>query len=130
MLKKTLLALSILFALVLLGCSKSETTNREATTPANKAVTVATPKATTSTMASAEKIGVPECDEFIAAYESCIANKVPADSRSQFNASIAQWRKSWKQLADNANTKSTLVQVCKSSMEQARTSMKVYGCTF
>ncbi len=125
MLKKTLLTLSILFALVLFGCSKTETTNREVTPSTNRAGATSTPAA-----AAGEKIGVPECDEFIAAYEACISNKVPAESRAQFNSSVAAWRKSWRSLANDARSKPTLVQVCKSSMEQARTSMKVYGCTF
>ena len=84
------------------------------------------------TMASTagEKIGVPECDEFIAAYDACVSSKVPEPARAQYKTSIEQWRTSWRKLAANPNTKATLAQVCKQSAEQARASMKSYNCTF
>ena len=65
MLTKLSLFLCVICAIVLVGCAKSETnTNGNA----NKAATTTTtPASTTSTTASANKIGVPECDEYIAA---------------------------------------------------------------
>jgi hypothetical protein len=84
----------------------------------------------TTSASSGPKIGVAECDEFIAAYEACVNDKVPAASRAQFNTSLAQWRKSWHDLAAKPQTKPTLAQVCKTSLEQARQSMKAYGCKF
>ncbi len=129
MLSTSLLMLAVVLALALLACSKSETTtNRDTTASTNKAATANAPA--TPAAATSEAIGVPECDEFIAAYEACISHKVPAESRAQFNTSVAAWRKSWRSLANDARSKPTLVQICRSSMEQARTSMKAYGCTF
>ena len=130
--KSLLLMFSLLCALLLLGCYKSDTTtNRDAAAPANQNASAATaPAATPATAASSQKIGVAECDEFIAAYEACVNNKVPAAARPQFNTSLAQWRKSWHDLAANPQTKATLTQVCKTSLDQARQSMKAYGCKF
>ena len=131
--KSILLMAALLCSLLLLGCYKSDTTtNRDDT---NKNGSVATAHASASPAASApansaQKIGVPECDAFITAYEACVNDKVPAAARPQFNTSLAQWRKSWHDLAANPQTKPTLAQVCKTSLEQARTSMKAYGCTF
>ncbi|MEP6920292.1 MAG: hypothetical protein ABI967_04130 [bacterium] len=127
MLRKSLTILAVVLAFAVLACNKSETTNRAVDASTNRASTNAPAPPPTSSSAA---IGVPECDEFIAAYESCISNKVPADSRAQLNTSVAAWRKSWRALANDARSKPSLVQICKSSMEQARTSMKVYGCTF
>ena len=130
MLQKTSLLLCVVCTIVLVGCYKSETpTNGAATTAnANNAATGATPAKTAT--ASGGKIGVPECDEFIAAYDACVSSKVPEAARAQYKSSIEQWRSSWRKLAENPNTKATLVSVCKQSAESARTSMKSYGCTF
>ncbi|HKO98942.1 MAG TPA: hypothetical protein VJU86_18215 [Pyrinomonadaceae bacterium] len=116
-------------ALLVVACSKTEvTTNREATAPvASNATTPAQP---TAVLTTAEKIGVPECDNFLAAYDACVSGKVPEAARAQYKASIEQWRTSWKKLADNPATKASLAAACKQSAEQAKTSMTAYNCTF
>ncbi|HKB66126.1 MAG TPA: hypothetical protein VKC61_09750 [Pyrinomonadaceae bacterium] len=128
MLTRLSLFLCVVCALVLVGCAKTETnTNGNANTAATKTTT---PASTTATTASANKIGVPECDEFIANYDACVSSKVPEVARAQYKATIEQWRTSWKKLAENPQTKSTLAAACKQSAEQARASMKTYNCTF
>jgi hypothetical protein len=132
MLTRISLLLCVVCAIVLTGCSKTETTN-ESTAPsnANKAVTAAAPATTAPVTASAgEKVGVPECDEFIASYDACVSSKVPEAARAQFKTGMEQWRSSWRKLAENPQTKATLAGVCKQTIESARTSMKSYGCTF
>jgi hypothetical protein len=131
MLTKLSLFLCVICAIVLVGCAKKEAnTNSGATNGnANKAATTASPVNHTTT-ASADKIGVPECDEFLANYDACVTGKVPEVARAQYKASIEQWRSSWKKLADNPQTKPSLVAACKQSAEQARTAMKTYNCTF
>jgi hypothetical protein len=131
MLTKLSLLLCIACAIVLVGCAKSETNSNSATTGnANKAASTTTPASTTATTASADKIGVPECDQFIADYEACVSSKVPEAARAQFKTGMEQWRSSWKKLAANPQTKGTLANVCKQTIESARTSMKAYNCTF
>ena len=128
MLTRISLFLCVVCALVLVGCAKTETnTNANANTAATKTTT---PASTTATTASADKIGVPECDEFIANYDACVSSKVPEVARAQYKTAIEQWRTSWKKLAENPQTKSTLAAACKQSAEQARASMKTYNCTF
>ncbi len=129
MLTKISLLLGVVCIIVLIGCSKTENTNSNTTAAnTNKAATTAAPPATTA--AAGEKIGVPECDEFIAAYDACVSSKVPESARAQYKTAIAQWRSSWSKLAANPNTKATLAAACKQSAESARASMKSYGCTF
>ncbi|HEY3040139.1 MAG TPA: hypothetical protein VGJ66_15480 [Pyrinomonadaceae bacterium] len=130
MLKKISLLLCVVCTIVLVGCNKSEApTNESATTAnANKAATTTAPANTATT--AGEKIGVPECDEFITAYEACVSGKVPEAARAQYKAGIEQWRTSWRKLAADPTTRPSLVAVCKQSAESARTSMKTYGCTF
>jgi hypothetical protein len=131
MLKTIGLLFCLLSALLLLGCAKSETNNTNSTSSAaNSAAPVNSPTSGTTARTAGEKIGVPECDQFIAAYDACVSDKVPAAARDQYKASLEQWRKSWHNLAANPQTKATLAGVCKSSLEQARQSMKSYGCKF
>ena len=98
--------------------------------PATPAATPAAPAMTAAPTATADSVGVPECDEFIAAYDACVSSKVPETARAQYKTAIAQWRSSWSKLAANPNTKATLAAACKQSAESARASMKSYGCTF
>ena len=127
MLKRILPVLGILSALLLFGCTKTETV-----APTNNAEPVkkaaASPAATTT--ASADKIGVPECDDFIAKYDACISDKVPEAARAQFKTAVQQWRSSWRQAAATPQGKAGLTAACKQAAEQARTSMKAYNCTF
>jgi ABC-type glycerol-3-phosphate transport system substrate-binding protein len=135
------LALSISCALLLAACGGTDNTtngttnsgnanrpaNTTTTSPTNTGSTTTT---TTTTTTSGEKIGVAECDDFIAKYEACVTSKVPAEGRAQWNTALAQWRTSWRQLAENPQTRSTLAQACKMAAEQSRASMKPYGCDF
>jgi hypothetical protein len=129
--KSLLLMLCLLTGLLVLACAKSDT-NRNAAAPAatNSSAPASTPASATNTSASAgEKIGVAECDSFLTAYENCITTKVPEAARAAYKKAITDWRTSWKKLADNPQTKGTLVGVCKTQLETARTQLKSYGCT-
>jgi hypothetical protein len=112
--------------------SNTTTTTNTATATSNSGGSSNTTSTTTTTTTSTsgEKIGVPECDEFITKYEACVNSKVPEAQRAQYKPTLAQWRSSWRALASNPQTKATLAGVCKASIEQARTSMKSYGCDF
>jgi hypothetical protein len=142
MFRRVLPMLCLIGALSLLGgCYGSDTNsnggNTTNTTNANRAATNTT-NTTTMNMAtgnanataSDEKIGVPECDDFIAKYDACVSSKVPEAARAQYKSGVQQWRDSWRKLAANPQTKATLAQACKTSLESARTSMKSYGCDF
>jgi hypothetical protein len=129
--KRILLPLFVMIGLLLVACGKTEVTvnHNSAASPATKASPASTP-ATTTASSTGESIGVPECDNFIAAYDACVSSKVPEAARAQFKTSVQQWRTSWRQLAANPSTKATLAGVCKQAAEQAKVSMKAYNCTF
>ena len=132
MLKRTLLIFAVLCAAILVGCSKTETTENSNTAAgnSNKPKTAATTGTTTTTASSGEKIGVPECDDFIAKYDACVSSKVPEAARAQYKSAIAQWRASWKKLAENPATKGTLASACKQAAAQQETALKSYGCSW
>ena len=123
------LPLCVMCGLMLVACSGQDDTTNRASSTSTPVASSATP-ATPATTAPGDKIGVPECDDFIAAYDACVTSKVPEVARAQYKSAIEQWRSSWKKLADNPQTKPTLAAACKQTIEQARASMKAYNCTF
>lgn len=129
MLSKTLLILAVLCAAILVGCSKTDTmeNNNTAAGNSNKTTTTTT---TTTTASSGEKIGIPECDDFIAKYDACVSSKVPEAQQAQLKSAVDQWRSSWKKLASNPATKGTLAAACKQAAEQQAAALKSYGCTW
>src|SRR6266550_5441613 len=128
MLRKTLLIIAVLCAAVLIGCNKTDNMNNSNTPAGNSNRTTAA--STPATVPAGEKIGVPECDDFIAKYDACVSSKVPEAARAQYKSAIAQWRASWKKLAENPATKGTLAAACKQAAAQQETALKSYGCSW
>jgi hypothetical protein len=130
MLTRTLLIFAVLCAAILIGCSKTDTMeNSNTMANSNKPATMATP-AKETTASSGEKIGVPECDDFITKYDACVSSKVPEAARAQYKSAVDQWRSSWKKLADNPATKGSLAAACKQAAAQQEAALKQYGCTW
>ena len=135
--KSLLLMICLLTGLLVLSCAKAPETNRNANATAPAGSTAPAPAATVSTNKNgngagltAEKIGIEECDSFLTAYDNCVSTKVPETSRAQYKQAIANWRTSWKKLAETAATRATLASVCKNQLETARAQLKAYNCTF
>lgn len=139
MLKKLSITLCVACALALAACGESTTTNNSnaGNTNANRAASTTTTTSTApnsnaaadaATKATGEKIGIAECDDFLEKYEACVSGKVPEAMRAQYKTTMEQWRNSWRGIAANPQTRATLTQVCKTSIEQARASLKSYGC--
>ena len=127
----TLVILTTAVALVLFACAKTENTGNSNSNSSKTTTTGTSGTSTTSTTASAgDKIGVPECDDFIAKYESCVSGKVPEMARAQYQSAVKQWKESWKKLAENPQTKGTLAAACKQAAEQQAAALKSFGCTF
>ncbi len=130
MLIKTFLASCLLCAFVLIGCSKTETMNNSNSTTGNSNKAGTTTTGSTSTASSTgDKIGVPECDDFIARYEACVG-KMPEMARAQFNTAMKTWRDSWRKAASTPEGKAGLAAACKQAAEQQKAAMKPYGCDF
>ncbi|HWS88646.1 MAG TPA: hypothetical protein VN282_16850 [Pyrinomonadaceae bacterium] len=136
----SLFALCVLLGAVMLACggaadnTNTATTNANANTNANTK-TAATPATTTATPAGTSgstggDIGVAACDDFLKKYEACVSGKVPAAAQATFKTSLDTWRSSWKQLAGTPQGKAGLETACKSALEQAKTSLSSYGCTW
>ena len=128
--RSLLLMFCLVIGLLVLACSKPADTNRNAAST-NKTAPSGTPAATSQTASTTagDKLGVPECDAFLTAYENCVTTKVPEQARAQFQAGMKTWRTEWKRLADNPQTRSSLVEACKRQHDAQRTALKAYGCT-
>ena len=132
MANKTLfpLALCLLTGLLLLACGggasdNSANSSNAAAGNGNKAA------ANTSTAGtSGDKIGVPECDEYISKYEACVNSKVPEAMRATVKASMETARKMWKDAAATPQGRAGLATACKQALDTAKTSMSSYGCSW
>ena len=119
--RKTLLILSLLCAVTMAGCVRSPRT-------ANNAPTANSNVAKSGTVAHAEEIGIPECDEFVAKYETCIADHVPDAKKKEYQENIDAWRSIWRDMAAKSNDKTTLAAACNRKVEQAREALKSFNC--
>ena len=131
----SLFALCVLLGAVMLACGGAENTNTAANTNTNaNTKTTASPAAAASpaatTAASGDKIGVPECDDYIAKVEACLKGKVPEASKGALQTALDTNRKAWRDAAANPQTKAALAQGCKTATETAKTAWKAYGCDF
>jgi hypothetical protein len=73
-------------------------------------------------------IGVPECDDYLAKYQRCIADKVPDDRKKSFDDALQRTRTSWKMLAANPGARPGLPQACALALQTAQTTLKQYAC--
>lgn len=144
-LKRTYATLALCLACVsaLVACSAADNTNgtnmsnsnagnvNRAATPAAATTPAAanTPAGSTSA-AAGDKIGVAECDDYLAKLDACVTGKVPEAARAQFRTGMEQTRASWRTLAANPQTRGSLAAACKTAGESAKATYKAYGCEF
>jgi hypothetical protein len=126
--RSLLLLACLVIGLLILACGGPTNKNGGSTNSAGTSSSTAAE--TPPTTASAEQIGVPECDNFLNAYESCVTTKVPAAARPGFQATMTAWRSEWRRMANDPQMKPGLVTACKNHLENARAQMKAYNCTF
>ena len=122
-----LLMMCVTIGLLVLACGGPDTNKNG---PANVSTTAAPAPSAAATVPAGDQIGIPECDNFITAYENCVTTKVPDAAREQYRAAVVRWRADWKKLAADPQTRAGLAQACKIQIETARTQMKSYNCTF
>ena len=83
-----------------------------------------------STGLGAQTTGVAACDDFLKKYEACLATKVPAVQKAQFQGTLDQMRKAWGDAAKNAGAKAGLESACRQMADQMKGTMSGFGCTF
>lgn len=129
MLRRALPVLFILSSLLLFACAKTEPT--VAPTNRNDGIKAAGTPAAQSATASTGKIGVPECDDYLAKVDACVtASKLPELAKATYKSSMEASHKAWLQAASTPEGKAKLAETCKKATEDAKTSMKPLNCTF
>ena len=113
-----------LSAVLLAACNKGGDTPTATAPAAAPAATPAAPAAT------ADRVGIASCDDYLDKYQACVANKVPEAARASFEQSLGATRASWKSMASNSASASSLDAACKQATDAAKQAMSSYGCSF
>lgn len=105
------------------ACSSGEPSADAGSKPASREA-----GATAAAPAAADSVGVAECDQYLAAYESCLNDKAPATARDMMKSSFETTRASWRQAAATPEGRAGLATTCKAARDAARQTMASYGC--
>jgi hypothetical protein len=108
--------IALLAVIGLAACGKTEAPATPSTTP-------------TATTASTNGTGVAECDDYLARYEACLADKVPESARAMLRQSLDATRASWNQVLATPGGKDALKTSCVAARDATRMSLQAYGCT-
>ena len=128
-----LLAFSICSALLLVACGGGGNSNAVSTNTTGGAASNTAPStaaSNTSAAATGDKIGVAECDEYIAKYEACLNSKVPEAMRATYKGAFETARKMWRDAAATPQGKAGLAQACRTALDQAKQAFNSYGCSW
>jgi hypothetical protein len=79
---------------------------------------------------ASDAVGVAQCDQYLADYESCIAAHVPDDRKKALTEQVARNRAAWRSMAADPGARPGLPQACLLARETARTATRAYGCTW
>lgn len=124
------LILAFVAALALSACSESAPPAAPAEPVAPAAPVASAPVAAPAEVtASGDSVGIAACDDYLTKYESCIANKVPAETRAALKTSLDQTRDAWRAAIAAGTATNDLETACKAMSEGAKASMSAFGCT-
>lgn len=108
--------------------STPATTASPANTTDSNAAADADKKDDAADTAAADKIGVAECDDYIAKYEACLSKNVPAAQRATYEATFKTMRESYATAASTEAGKSGLAATCKTALETTKAAMSSFNC--
>lgn len=81
-----------------------------------------------TTAAAGDKIGVKECDDYLAKYMACVDSKVPEAARANMKKTFAMITAAWKKQAGTDAGKKALAMGCSKAHEAAKKAMAAYKC--
>jgi hypothetical protein len=126
------------FALVISGCGSSgeEAPAEDETAPKPVEGDEAEPAADEGEEAepAAEEgvelaeIGVPECDEYVQKYMTCINEHVPEEASTELVEAFKASQDAWAQAAADEAARETLAETCTQALAAAQESMQAYDC--
>ena len=86
--------------------------------------------AVTAVISDATPVGIAECDQFLDAYASCIAEKVPEAQRPSLQGHLNQMRAAWRRAVTTPQGRDGIIPACRSARENVRLATSAYGCIF
>jgi hypothetical protein len=75
----------------------------------------------------ADKVGIPECDEYIEKYGACIEAKAPEATKAAMQDAFKKTVDTWKQAAAGPG-KDALAQGCKAALDAVKKTAAGWGC--
>jgi hypothetical protein len=96
--------------------------------PASTSATAPTPAPAAA--AAAGEIGVPECDDYLQKWESCITTKITGEAKEQVKVALDATREGWKRTAAIPEGKTGLAAACREAAELAKMQVSAYGCSW
>jgi hypothetical protein len=103
--------------------------NTNTATNANTNTATSSTNANTAAVLTTDKIGVPECDDYIAKYEAC-SSKIPEAMRATYKNAFDTSRKAWRDAAATPQGKAGLATACKAANDAAKQSLGSFGCSW
>ena len=77
---------------------------------------------------AADSIGIQACDDFLAKYQACVNDKVPADKKAMMQSGVDGMRKGWLE-AMKSIERADLENICKAAPEQMQQTFDAFGCS-
>jgi hypothetical protein len=74
-----------------------------------------------------DKIGVPECDEYVEKYTKCIDEKMPEGARDATREAMQMTVDAWKEAAKGPG-KDAMAEGCKIALDAAKKGSEAFGC--
>jgi hypothetical protein len=75
--------------------------------------------------------GVPECDDYVEKYMSCLEGKVSPEAKQRLLETFEMNRNKWRAMAAMKESASALAVVCRAATQKAKEELSVdYGCEF
>lgn len=78
------------------------------------------------------KVGIPECDEYIEKYGKCIKDNAPPEIRPELDKVMSQTVEAWRVTANNgqAPARLSLQTTCKAAFTAVKKTSAGWGCTY
>jgi hypothetical protein len=74
-----------------------------------------------------DKVGIPECDEYIEKYSACIEAKAPEAAKAATLDAFKKTAESWKEMAAGPG-KDTMAATCKAALDGVKKATAAWGC--
>ena len=76
------------------------------------------------------KVGVKVCDDYVAAWKTCVESKAPDEQRPAHLSALKEQIAAWTQTVKNGGNPAAVEIGCKTALAQAKAAAEGWDCTF